>query len=113
VNRHVWSHLPSIETSCLRRAAIIGVIACVVWIAWLARKDTTIRLAFDNRGYPPEVIVEFWLDQAIEGALIDATCTIDHCETAPMLIDKGRHRIRLRVLVGGQASPFTETTIER
>jgi hypothetical protein len=45
--------------------------------------------------------------------LIHATCAIDHCETAPMLIDKGRHRIRLRVFVGDQASPFTVTTIER
>jgi 5,10-methenyltetrahydromethanopterin hydrogenase len=97
----------------LRSAAIIGVIACVVWIAWLARKDTTIRLAFDNRGYPPGIVVQFWLDDATEGALIHATCTIDHCETAPMLMDKGGHRIRLRVLVDGQASAFTVTTIER
>ena len=113
VNRYVWSHLPSIETRCLRRAAILGVIASVVWIAWLARTETTVRLAFDNRGYPPEVIVQFWLDDAAEGALIHARCAIDHCETAAMLISKGRHRIRLRVLVGDQASPFFLTTIER
>ena len=97
----------------MRRAAIIGVIACVVWIAWLARTDTTIRLAFDNRGYAPEVVVQFWLDDATEGALIHATCAVDRCETAAMLIGKGRHRIQLRVLVGDEASPFTMTTFDR
>jgi hypothetical protein len=97
----------------LRKAAILGIAACVVWIAWLAHVDTTTRLAFDDNGYPPEIRVELWLDDAIEGELMRATCTPSHCETAPMLMDKGRHRIRLRVLIDGHASPFTETTIER
>jgi hypothetical protein len=32
--------------------------------AWLARQDTTIRIAFDNRGHPPELVVRFKLDDA-------------------------------------------------
>lgn len=97
----------------LRQSAIIGMAACAVWFAWFARVDDTTRLAFDNRGYPPEILVQLWLDSAVDGELIRATCTFSQCETAPMLIDRGRHHLRLRVIVAGQASPFTVTTIDR
>jgi len=93
--------------------AIIGLAACVVWIAWLARKDTTIRIAFDNRGYPPELVVQLKLDDAADFAYVHARCTPIGCQTDPMLMDNGRHRLVLRVLIGSHASVFTETTIER
>jgi len=97
----------------LRKFAVLGVAACVVWLAWLAHVDDTITLAFDNHEYPPEFLVQMWLDNAIDGQWIHANCTPTHCETAPMLMDKGRHRIRLRVVIDDQASPFIVTTIER
>ena len=98
---------------CLQKFAIIGVAGCVVWLAWLAHVDNTIELAFENHGYPWRCRVEMWLDNEIDGQVIRATCTPSHCETEPMLMEKGQHRIRLRVLIDDHASPFTVTTIER
>jgi hypothetical protein len=94
-------------------ALVVGFVGCVMSMASLGHIDSRSRVAFDNHGYPPDIGVELWLDDGIDVKLTRATCTIDHCETEPLLIDKGRHRIRLRVLIDDQASPFTETTIQR
>lgn len=92
-------------------AVVVGCAGFVISIAWLAHVDSKVRLAFDNNGYPPDIGVQLWLDDAFEE--LHATCTIDHCETTPMVMGKGRHQIRLRVLVDNQTSPFTVMTIER
>ena len=94
-------------------AACIAVAACFVLIAWMAPKETTTRLAFDNRGYPEELLVQLWIDGAGEGAVLSAHCTPDHCETAPMMMREGRHKIRLQVIVNNGVSSIVETTVER
>jgi hypothetical protein len=104
-------------TTVQRFAVVVGFVGCLVSIAsfaQLAHLDSSkSRVAFDNNGYPANISVQLWLDDAIEGRLMRATCTIDHCETEPTLIDRGRHQMRLRVLIGDQASAFTVTTIRR
>jgi hypothetical protein len=98
----------------LRKSVIIaGFAVCGMSIATFILGEFNTRLAFDNTGYPPNIGVELWVDDVFKDKVTRATCTIDHCETAPMVITKGRHRIRLRVLVADQFSAFTETTIER
>ena len=71
------------------------------------------RLAFDNTGYPEHLIVQVWIDNAAEGYVVDARCMGDQCETAPMMMRKGRHDIQARVIIGDRMSSFTETTIDR
>lgn len=71
------------------------------------------RLAFDNHGYPEQLIVQVWIDDGIEGYVVDAHCTRDHCETAPLMMQKGRHAIQLRVIIGDRMSAFTEATVDR
>jgi hypothetical protein len=101
-------------TTLQRFAVVVGFVGCLLSIASFAHLDSSkSRVAFDNNGYPADISVQLWLDDAIEGRLMRATCTIDHCESEPTLIDKGRHHVRLRVLIGDQASPITVTTIQR
>jgi hypothetical protein len=72
------------------------------------------RLAFDNHDYPEHLIAQVWVDNATEeGYVVDAHCTPDHCETAPLMMGKGRHTVRLRVVIGDRMSGFTETTVDR
>ena len=94
-------------------AAVVGFAGFVISAASFAHVDSKVRLAFDNNGYPPDIGVQLWLDDAFEEQVTRATCTIDHCETTPMVMSKGRHQIRLRVLVDNKTSPFTVMTIER
>lgn len=103
-------------TSLRMWVVVVGLAGCIIAVALFVHVDSRragSRLAFDNHGYPPSIGVELWLDDATEGKLMRATCTIDRCETEPMFIDKGRHQVRLRVVVNDQASAFTATTIER
>jgi hypothetical protein len=97
----------------LRRLALLAGAAGIVWIAWMARVEITRRLAFDNRGYPEHLLVRLWLDDASQGTVLGATCTRDGCETAPIVMTKGRHRIRLQVIVNNQPSTITETVVAR
>ena len=94
---------------------VIGFVGCVVSLAAFAvMNPSDSRVAFDNNGYPPNIGVQLWLDDAPdEGRLLRATCVADSCESEPIRIPKGRHRLRVRVLVGEQWSPFAVTTIER
>jgi hypothetical protein len=94
-------------------AIAVAIAVCLISIASSARVDSNVRLAFHNNGYPPDIGVQVWVDDAFEDKVTRATCTVDHCETTPMVMKRGRHRIRVRVLIGDQASPYTETTIER
>ena len=70
------------------------------------------RLEFDNHGYPEQLIAQVWVDSA-ESYAVDTHCTRDHCETAPLMMSKGRRTIRLRVVIGDRMSAFTETTVDR
>jgi hypothetical protein len=90
----------------------MGVAGCLALLASRVHVDSESRVAFDNHGYPPNIGIQLWLDGEMRPELTSATCTIDFCETAPVRIDKGRHRIRLRVFIDGQASPFTETAVD-
>jgi hypothetical protein len=97
----------------MRRLGVMVVIAVALVIASLGWTQSSItRLAFDNSGYPNNVHVHFWLDDGTEQTL-DASCALDGCQTEPVSIAKGRHRIRLQVIVDGRTSPITETTVER
>ena len=62
------------------------------------------RLAFDNHDYPEHLIAQVWVDNATEGYVVDAHCARDHCETAPLMLRKGRHTIQLRVIIGDRMS---------
>jgi hypothetical protein len=96
----------------MRRLVVIIVIAVVLVIASLGWTRSSItRLAFDNAGYPNHMHVNFWLDDGIKQTL-QASCSPNSCQTAPVSIAKGRHRVRLQVIVDGRMSPITETTVE-
>jgi hypothetical protein len=72
------------------------------------------RLAFDNHDYPEHLITQVWIDNATEESYsVDTHCTRDHCETAPLMMRKGRQTIRLRVVIGDRMGAFTETTVDR
>lgn len=94
-------------------AVVVGFAGCVIGTASFAHVDAKVRVAFDNNSYPPDIGVQLWLDDTFQEQVARATCTIDHCETTPMVMGKGRHQIRLRVLVDNSVSPFTVMTVER
>lgn len=72
------------------------------------------RLAFDNHDYPEHLIAQVWVDNATEGYVVDAHCTRDRCETAPLMMRRGRrHTIQIRVIIGDRMSAFTETIVDR
>jgi hypothetical protein len=90
---------------------VMGFAGCVISIASVADAPEY-HVVFDNNGYPPSIGVQMWLDDTTFVEM-NATCAIDSCETEPTLIPNGRHRLRLRVVVDNQLSPFTTNTIER
>jgi hypothetical protein len=76
------------------------------------RQGLETRLAFDNHDYPEHLIAQVWVDNE-EAYVVDAHCAPDHCETAPLMMRRGRHTIRLRVVIGDRMSAFTDTTVDR
>jgi hypothetical protein len=96
-----------------KSVVIVGFAGGVMSMATFMLGDSKARLAFDNTHYPSNIGVELWVDDVFADKVTAATCTIDRCETAPMALDRGRHRIRLRVVIDHQVSAFTEMTVER
>jgi hypothetical protein len=88
----------------------IAVALLIASLGWTRSSIT--RLAFDNSGYPNHVHIHFWLDDGAKQTL-DASCAPAGCQTEPVSIAKGRHQVRLQVIVDGRTSPITETTVER
>jgi hypothetical protein len=101
--------------SAVRR--MFGIVVLILLSACVllsACGEPKLRLAFEDHAYPAFVHVRVWFDDNETSQTVMAQCTDSGCRTEPLDIPRGRHRVRLQVVVGdGNASAITETTLER